>query len=157
MDQFGWSDVVQCNANDRAAWTELKWKNTRSVYIAAEIKHQGRVITNDVGDDSASAVTPLGARVGVQQQWCKVRQSAFLRGDNFSGKTYAGTVIVNEANRRCFEPAAGWTWLAGTSLSLGSLESRPLSSRLASARVFPAGCNLRHIPPAGIVKHRIRH
>ena len=118
-DQFGWSDVVQCNANDRAAWTELKWTHASGIYIAAEIKHQGRVITNDVGDDAASAVTLLGARVGVQQQWCKVRWSAFLRGDNLSGKTYAGTVIVNAANRRYFEPAAGWTGLAGVSLGSG--------------------------------------
>ena len=119
MDQFGWSDVVQCNANDRAAWTELKWTHASGIYIAAEIKHQGRVIANDVGDDSVSAVTLLGARVGVQQQWCKVRRSAFLRGDNLSGKTYAGTVIVNAANRRYFEPAAGWTGLAGVSLGSG--------------------------------------
>ena len=148
---------MQCNANDRAAWTELKWTHASGIYIAAEIKHQGRIITNDVGDDSASAVTLLGARIGVQQQWGKARWSAFLRGDNLSGKTYAGTVIVNEANRRYFEPAAGWTWLAGMSLSHGSLENRPLSSRLASARVCPAGCNLRRIPPTGIVKRRIRH
>ena len=36
----------------------------------------------------------------------KARWSAFLRGDNLAGKTYAGTVIVNEANRRYFESAA---------------------------------------------------
>ena len=114
---------MQCNANDRAAWTELKWTHASGIYIVAEIKHQGRIITNDVGDDSASAVTPLGARVGVPQQWCKVRRSAFLRGDNLSGKTYVSSVFVNEANRRYFEPAAGRTWLAGVSLSLGSLES----------------------------------
>ena len=109
---------MQCNANDRAAWTELKWTHASGIYIAAEIKRQGLIITNNVGDDSASAVTLLGARVGVQQQWCKVRQSAFLRGDNLSGKTYAGTVIVNEANRRYFEPAAGRSWLVGVGFEL---------------------------------------
>ncbi len=102
-----------------AAWTELKWTHASGVYIAAEVKHQGRIIANDVGDESVNAVTLLGARIGVQRQWGKVRMSAFLRGDNLSGKTYAGTVIVNEANRRYFEPAAGRTWLAGVSFSLG--------------------------------------
>ncbi len=104
---------------NRAAWTELKWTHTSGVYIAAEVKHQGRIIANDVGDESVNAVTLLGARIGVQQQWGKARWSAFLRGDNLSGKTYAGTAIVNEANRRYFEPAAGRSWLAGTSLSFG--------------------------------------
>ena len=119
VDRFGWSDVVQCNANDRAAWTELKWTHASGIYIAAEIKHQGRIITKDVGDDSASAVTQLGAHSGVQKQWCKVRRSAFLRGDNLSGKTYAGAVIVNEGNRRYFEPTSGRSWLTGVSLSFG--------------------------------------
>ncbi len=104
---------------NRAAWTELKLTHTSGVYIAAEVQHQGRIIANDVGDESVNAVTLLGARVGVQQQWGKARWSAFLRGDNLSGKTYAGTVIVNEANRRYFEPAAGRSWLAGVSLGLG--------------------------------------
>ena len=112
---------MQCNANanDRAAWTELKWTHASGIYIAAEIKHQGRIIANDAGDESTNAVTLLGARIGVQQQWGKARWSAFLRGDNLTGKTYAGTVIVNEANRRYFEPVAGRTWLAGVSLGLG--------------------------------------
>ena len=96
----------------RAAWTELKWMHTSGVYIATEAKLQGRIIANDVGDESTNAVTLLDARIGVQQQWGKARWNAFLRGDNLSGKTYAGTVIVNEANRRYFEPAAGWSWLA---------------------------------------------
>ena len=79
-----------------------------------EVKHQGCIIANDVGDESVNAVTSLGARIGVQQQWGKARWSAFLRGDNLAGKTYAGTVIVNEANRRYFESAGsgrGWRGL----------------------------------------------
>ena len=102
---------------NRAAWIELKWTHTSGVYIAAELRHQGRIIANDVGDESTNAVTLLGARIGVQQQLGKARWSAFLRGDNLTGKTYAGTVIVNEANRRYFEPVAGRSWLAGVSVS----------------------------------------
>ena len=104
---------------NRAAWTELKWTHASGVYLAAEIKHQGRIIANDAGHESTNAVTLLGARIGVQQQWGKSRWSTFLRGDNLGGKTYAGTVIVNEANRRYFEPAAGRSWLTEVSLSLG--------------------------------------
>ena len=105
---------------NRAAWTELKWTHTSGVYIATEVKHQGRLIAKDIGDESVNAVTLRGARIGVQQQWGKARWSAFLRGDNLSGKTYAGTVIVSEANRRYFEPAAGRPWLARASSGVGS-------------------------------------
>ena len=104
---------------NRAAWTELKWTHTSGVYLAAELKHQGRIVANDVGDESTNAATLLGARIGVQQQWGKARWSAFLRGDNITSKTSSVTVIVNEANRRYFEPAAGRSWLAGVSLNLG--------------------------------------
>ena len=75
VDRFNWSDVVQCNANDRNAWTELKWTHTSGVYIAAEFKHQGRIVANDAGDESTNAVTLLGARIG-EQQWGKARWSA---------------------------------------------------------------------------------
>ena len=101
---------------NRAAWTEPKWTHTSGVYIAAEVKHEGRIIANDVGDESVNAVTLLRARIGVQQQWGKARWSAFLRDDNLSGKTYGGTVIVNEASGRYFEPTAGQSWLAGVSV-----------------------------------------
>ena len=103
---------------DRAAWTELKWTHASGAYVAAEVKYQGQIFANDVGTEWAEAVTLLGARIGVQQQWGKAKWSVFVRGDNLSGKTYAGTVIVNEANRRYYEPAAGRTWLAGASVAI---------------------------------------
>ena len=58
-------------------------------------------------------------KIDAQQHWGKARWSPFVRGDKLGGKTYAGTVIVNEANRRYFEPAAGRTGLAGVGLNLG--------------------------------------
>jgi iron complex outermembrane recepter protein len=103
---------------DRAAWTELKWTHASGFYVAAELKHQGKILANDVGSEWADSVTLLGARIGVAQLWRGAKWTAFVRGDNLSGKTYAGTVIVNEANRRYFEPAAGRTWLVGASVAI---------------------------------------
>ncbi len=103
---------------DRAAWSEIKWSHASGAYIAGEVKYQGRILANDIGTVSAEAVTLFGARIGMQQQWGKARWSVFVRGDNLSGKNYAGTVIVNEANSRFFEPAAGRTWLAGASVAM---------------------------------------
>jgi iron complex outermembrane receptor protein len=33
--------------------------------------------------------------------------------DNLTGRRYAGSVIVNEGNRRFFEPAPGRAWVLG--------------------------------------------
>jgi iron complex outermembrane receptor protein len=41
------------------------------------------------------------------------RPRVFARVDNVLDRRYAGSVIVNEANGRFFEPAPGRTWLAG--------------------------------------------
>ena len=103
---------------NRAAWTELKWTHASGAYAALEAKYQGRIVANDVGTEWAEAVTLVGARVGMARLWRTAKWSVFVRGDNLSGKTYAGTVIVNEANRRYYEPAAGRTWLAGASVAI---------------------------------------
>ena len=71
---------------NRAAWSELKWTHASGIYSAAELKHHGRVIANNISDESTNAVTLLGARISVQQQWGTARWSAFLRSDNLSGK-----------------------------------------------------------------------
>ena len=43
--------------------------------------------------------------------------TGFARGDNLTGKRYAGSVIVNEGNGRFFEPAPGRTWAVGLTVS----------------------------------------
>ena len=43
--------------------------------------------------------------------------SEFIRVDNVANRRYAGSVIVNEALGRFFEPAPGRTWLAGAEAS----------------------------------------
>ncbi|TAG02786.1 MAG: TonB-dependent receptor [Betaproteobacteria bacterium] len=103
---------------EQSAWSELKWSHPSGLYAAAEIKYQGRIMANDVNNEFADAATLLGARIGIVRQLDRFKVAAFLRGDNLNGKVYAGTVIVNEANRRYFEPAAGRTWLAGVTASM---------------------------------------
>ena len=42
--------------------------------------------------------------------------SELLRLDNAADRRYAGSVIVNESNRRFFEPALPRTWLLAITL-----------------------------------------
>ena len=81
-------------------------------------EHQGRIVDNDVGDESVNAVTLLGARIGAQQQWGKARCSACLRGDNLSEKT------TQARDRQRSEPqilrtGGGAELVGGVSLGLG--------------------------------------
>ena len=46
------------------------------------------------------------------------RISPFARVDNVTDRRYAGSVIVNDGNRRFFEPAPGRTWVAGVSVAM---------------------------------------
>jgi iron complex outermembrane recepter protein len=103
---------------ERSAWTELKWAHPSGLYVAADAKHQGQIFANDTNTESTVAVTLLGARIGYQAQRDRFKWSAFVRGENLTNKNYAGTVIVNEANRRYYEPASGRSWLAGFSGSV---------------------------------------
>ena len=103
---------------NRSVWSELKWSHPSGVYLAGEVKMQGSVMANDTNTEVVNSVTLLGARVGVQHTWGRARVNVFVRGDNLGNKIYAGSVIVNEANRRYYERAAGRTWLTGASVSI---------------------------------------
>ena len=52
-------------------------------------------------------------RLSLDQSSGRWTFSEFVRIDNLTARTYAGSVIVNEGNRRFFEPAPGRTWLVG--------------------------------------------
>lgn len=41
----------------------------------------------------------------------------FLRASNLLDKAHVGSVIVNETDGRCCEPAPGRAWLAGLDLT----------------------------------------
>ena len=78
---------------------------------AAEVVHTGRLYANDVNDDQAPASTVINLRAGLAQSAGAWRFTQLLRLDNATNRRYAGSVIVNEANKRYFEPAPPRAWL----------------------------------------------
>ena len=73
------------------------------------------MLVNDANSDAAPAYAIASANVGYVARVGPWRLSGFARADNLFARRYAGSVIVNEGNRRYFEPAPGRTWLAGGS------------------------------------------
>ncbi len=101
---------------NRNVFAELAYapKNAWGGFNAAiEAIHVGKIYVNDANTDFADAATTVNLRAGfsyrLNDNW---RLEETLRVDNVGDKRYAGSVIVNEANSRFFEPAPGRTWLA---------------------------------------------
>lgn len=96
-----------------AGFAELTWRGSTGLTFGAEVRVVDRVLTDDFNSDSAPAYTVLGARMQLEQRNARWRFREFLRIDNLTERRYAGSVIVNESNRRYFEPAPGRTYLLG--------------------------------------------
>lgn len=96
------------------AFVELEWRSGDGRWSSAlESRMVGAIAVDDRNIDAAER----HARVAWRGQW-RARDSgwhAFLRIDNLFDRRYAGSVIVNEANGRYFEPGAG----RGFSLGFG--------------------------------------
>lgn len=96
------------------AFAELEWRSADGRWSSAlESRMVGAIAVDDRNSDTAER----HARVAWRGQW-RARDSgwhAFWRIDNLFDRRYAGSVIVNEANGRYFEPGAG----RGFSLGVG--------------------------------------
>lgn len=92
-------------------YAELAWDDATGRWnAAAEWRAIGRIAIDDRNTDAAAG----NARLALRGQWRGPRGwRAFARVDNAFDRAYAGSVIVNEANGRAFEPAAGRTWTLG--------------------------------------------
>lgn len=85
-------------------------------HVALEVLHVGRIFANDLNTEQAAAYTLVNLRAGLEQRLGDWRLRQFVRLDNVADKRFAGSVIVNDANGRFFEPGPGRTWLVGLSL-----------------------------------------
>ena len=83
--------------------------------IAAELRMVGSVPVDDRNTDAAAGYTVVGARIGWEQKVGNWTVNEFFRIDNLANTRYIGSVIVNEANGRFFEPSPGRNYLAGIS------------------------------------------
>ena len=95
-------------------YAELRWRHAPSGFTAAlEYLHKSRVWVDDRNSEAADSygiVSLAGAFVQQSGQW---RFSEYLRVDNVGDKQYAGSVVVNDANLRFYEPAPGRNYVAG--------------------------------------------
>ena len=102
----------------RTAWAELVWRPPASGWHSAlSWRHVGRIWVNDVNDAHAPASVTWSWRAGWRQQSAAWRFDTTLWVDNLADRRTVGSVIVNEASRRYFEPAPGRSATLSASLT----------------------------------------
>jgi iron complex outermembrane receptor protein len=82
-----------------------------------EVLHQAGMMVDDVNSDRTGGYTVFNLRAGLEQRVGGWRLRQFVRLDNVGDKRYVGSVIVNDGNKRFFEPAPGRQWMLGLSAS----------------------------------------
>jgi iron complex outermembrane receptor protein len=93
----------------QAAW-DTGWAGSR---VTLEARHTGRVMVNDLNTDAAAAHTVFNLGVQFKQERGDWTLREFVRVDNLSDQKHAGSVIVNDGNKRFFEPGPGRKLLLG--------------------------------------------
>ncbi len=91
----------------RSAFASLAWRPLPSTELGVELRYQGEMPVNDRNTDFSPSATLLGLRFSHSVPLGPGTLSLLARLDNVTDRVYAGAVIVNEANGRYFETAAG--------------------------------------------------
>jgi iron complex outermembrane receptor protein len=60
----------------------------------------------------------VNAVAGLEQQGGRWRLTEYVRVDNLGDRNYVGSVIVNDANGRFYEPAPGRNFTVGVQASV---------------------------------------
>ncbi len=100
-------------------YAELRWRHAPSGFSATlEMQRKEKVMVSDDNSDFAAGYTVANLSLGLTQRGRGWSVSEFLRADNLAGTRYVGSVIVNDANLRFFEPAPGRSLMAGVQATL---------------------------------------
>jgi len=93
---------------------ELRWREPDAGFtVALGGQRKSKVAVNDCNTDFADAYSIANIAASFVQERGKWRFSEFLRVDDIADKRYVGSVVVNDANNRFFEPAPGRNAMIG--------------------------------------------
>jgi iron complex outermembrane receptor protein len=98
----------------RSGFAELAWKPAQAwagFNAGVEWSYIGSLRVDDTSTEEAPSAHVFNLRGGFVQQAGGWRFTQLLRLDNLFDRRYAGSVIVNDANGRYYEPALPRTWM----------------------------------------------
>ena len=99
------------------AFAQLGYRQPR-YYTYLEALYRSRVPVNDVNSEYAGAYAVFNLVAGLVQQGPGWRISEYMRMDNVGDRAYVGSVIVNEGNRRFYEPSPRRSMSGGVQATL---------------------------------------
>ncbi len=101
------------------AYGELKWRHQPAGFTAAiDVQRKSAVAVDDRNTEYAPACTLVGFGAEFVQQGAGWRISEYLRVENLGNRRAIGSVIVNEANGRFYEPSPGRNAMLGVRAKL---------------------------------------
>jgi iron complex outermembrane receptor protein len=99
----------------KSMYGELAWKEEGGRFGAAiETVANGKVYPEDTNTERpAPGYALFNLRVQARQEIDRWQFKQFLRLNNVFDRSYIGSVIVGDANKRYYEPAPGRQWIVG--------------------------------------------
>lgn len=100
------------------AYGEVLWRHpTSGFHTALEARWSDEIFVNDQNSESADSYTVVNWRAGFEHSFGRLAVSEFVRVDNLFDKRYIGSVIVNAAGGRYYEPAPDRNYFVGVQAS----------------------------------------
>ncbi len=88
-------------------FTRVEYRPAEAISTALEMRAESKAYVDDVNSDAAPGYAVFNLSAGYDFRMGSTKMFLYGRLDNLLDKQYAGSVIVNDGNRRFFEPAAG--------------------------------------------------
>ena len=92
---------------EHALFMEAEYRPMARLAAGAEMRAESRMPADDLNSTTAPGYAVLNLKASYEWSTRASKMLVYARIDNVLDRNYAGSVIVNESNRRFFEPAAG--------------------------------------------------
>ena len=96
-----------------ALYAEAETRIAEGATLALEMRAESKTWVNDINSEAAPGYAAFNLRLGKEFRSAAARFYLFGRIDNLFDRQYAGSVIVNDANGRFYEPAPGRRFFVG--------------------------------------------
>ena len=97
-------------------YAELAWQPTDGFSTALEMQSLSQRYANDTNSADAPGYAAFNWRASYRQQLGHWQLEPFARIDNLTDREYIGSLIVNGAGARYYEPAPKRNWLLGVAV-----------------------------------------
>ncbi|HJV49875.1 MAG TPA: TonB-dependent receptor [Noviherbaspirillum sp.] len=99
-------------------FAQLEYRPVPKLTTAVEMRVESKTYVDDINSDAAPGYAVFNLRASKEFRAGPATWSLYGRLDNLFDRNYAGSVIVNDGNKRFFEPAAGRRLFVGLRATL---------------------------------------